>query len=105
MIFQAPVTFRHVAFVAAALVAIHLIFFSGLFIHSSSDAFYEYYDRMRCLVPPDSSSTITSPTDGKTKSTKHLSPLETNMSIAFCSSVRNQRMNMPEWFIHHYYNI
>lgn len=105
MIFQSPVTIRHVAVVAALLVLIHLVFFSGLFVQSSTDAFYEYYDRMKCLVPPNSSSTILSPETGKEKSTKHLKPPETNMSIAFCSSVRDQRRDMPEWFIHHYYNI
>lgn len=105
MIFQSPVGLRHAAFVAVGLLVIHFLFFSGLFSHTGRGAIYDYYDRVKCLVPPGSPSTITSPKTGKTKSIKNLTPPNTNMSIAFCSSVRNQRRDMPEWFIHHYYNI
>lgn len=76
--------YKACAATVAVLLVVHLIFLSDLSTlkdHIANNPFA-------------SSSNGTLPTD------EHA-----DISIAFCSSVRDQSQDMPEWFIHHYHNI
>lgn len=74
---------------AVVLLVVHLIFFTDL------SAIKDYIAN-KPFTTSTAANNETLPSEPKQ---------DADISIAFCSSVRDQSPDMPEWFIHHYYNI